>query len=272
MRITKVTAATPALVAGITLLAFLPVLHNGFTNWDDPPNLLNNPSYRGLGWSHLVWMFTSFHNSLYRPLTWITFGADYLIWGMNPFGYHLTTLILHTATAVLFYFIALRLLSIATGAEQNTLTFAAAFAALIFAVHPLRVEPVAWTQARENVLAGFFFMLTLIFYLKATAEGAAKNYRWMAAAWISYALCLLGKGAFVTVPIGLMILDYYPLRRFDRSVWMEKIPFFGLAIIAGLLAIYGKQQSDLFYGFTEYTLLKRFGLAAYGLFFYLSDT
>src|ERR1051325_4394008 len=135
------------LVAAVTLIAFAPVLQNGFTNWDDPPSLLYNPNYRGLSWPHLLWMFTTFQNSLYRPLTWMTLGADYLVWGMNPARYHLSALLFHAANAVLFYFVALKLLSTTTAGERNALTVAAATAALLFAVHPLQVEAVAWTQA-----------------------------------------------------------------------------------------------------------------------------
>ncbi|MGE5306738.1 MAG: hypothetical protein ACM3TN_25820, partial [Alphaproteobacteria bacterium] len=94
--------AVASLVALLTVAAFLPALRNGFVNWDDQPNLLTNPNYRGLTWSHLRWMFTTFHMSLYRPVTWITLGVDYLVWGMDPFGYHLTSLVIHGINAVLF--------------------------------------------------------------------------------------------------------------------------------------------------------------------------
>src|SRR5215470_12663688 len=97
----------------VTLLVFLPALGNEFVAWDDYQLLVQNPHYRGLWWTQLRWMFTTFHMGHYQPLSWITFALDYLVWGMNPFGYHLTNLILHAANAVLFYFLALRLLSLA---------------------------------------------------------------------------------------------------------------------------------------------------------------
>ena len=107
----------PLVVAVLAALAFAPVLQNDFVNWDDRVNILENRSYRGLSWAHLQWMFTTFHNSLYRPLTWITLGADYLLWGMNPAGYHLTSLILHCAAALIFYFLSVQLLSLATASS-----------------------------------------------------------------------------------------------------------------------------------------------------------
>ncbi|HTM11037.1 MAG TPA: tetratricopeptide repeat protein, partial [Verrucomicrobiae bacterium] len=151
---------------------------------------------------------------------------------------------------------------------------AAAFAALVFAVHPLRVEPVAWASARGDVLAGFFVLLAILAYVKAAAESAGPRYgRWIAAAAVFYALALLGKGAALTLPLGLIILDVYPLRRFgSRRVWVEKLPFFALALVAGLVAVYGKYYGGLIYGLTDYTPAQRLALSAYGLIFYLWKT
>src|ERR687892_581105 len=101
----------PAVVALVTCATFIPALWNQFVDWDDYENLVNNPAYRGLGWSQIRWMFTTFHLGPYQPLSWMTFGIDYLIWGLNPFGYHLTNLLFHAASAVCFYFISRRLLS-----------------------------------------------------------------------------------------------------------------------------------------------------------------
>src|SRR5215470_6417100 len=92
--------AFPAAVAILTVLAFLPALENDFVDWDDLINLRLNEAYRGLGWTQLKWMFTSVHTGHYIPLTWVTFGLDYLVWGLDPLGYHLTNLILHALNAV----------------------------------------------------------------------------------------------------------------------------------------------------------------------------
>lgn len=276
------------LVTIISALVFAPVLQNDFVNWDDRVNILDNRSYRGLSWAHLQWMFTTFHNSLYRPLTWMTLGADYLLWGMNPAGYHLTSLILHCVAVLLFYCLSVQLLSLATaslpGRPDLPVHVAAAFAALLFAIHPLRVEPIAWASGRENVVAAPFFILTLIFYLRAIAgrQHAASYFKWLLAAWLSYALSLLGKGAGVTLPLALLVLDVYPLRRLSGAktgfapaaarILLEKAPFFLLALIAGLLAIHGKQQSKLMYGLAEYGIADRVVQTVYGLGFYLWKT
>src|SRR5215212_4187850 len=142
----------PLLVAAATFVAFLPTLGNEFVSWDDDANFVDNPYYRGLGWAQLRWMWTTFHMGHYVPLSWMTLGLDYLLWGMNPVGYHLTNLLLHTVNAVLLYFVARRVLRLAGVAGPSTSGLAVslppAVAALLFAVHPLRVESVAWVTER----------------------------------------------------------------------------------------------------------------------------
>jgi hypothetical protein len=96
-------------VAVATLLVFLPALGNGFVNWDDDENFLWNPHYRGLGWSNLRWMFTAVHQGLYVPMAWVTLGLDHVLWGMNPAGYHLTSVVLHAVNAALLCVVATRL-------------------------------------------------------------------------------------------------------------------------------------------------------------------
>src|SRR2546422_10111451 len=158
-------AVIPLVIAFSTFAAFLPALQNQFVNWDDAENFLDNPHYRGLAWTHLRWMWTT-HLGHSIPLTWMTLGLDYLLWGMKPVGYHLTSLLLHAANAVVFYFVAGRLLGLARpGAVergQAGLALSAAFAALLFALHPLRVESVAWATERRDVLSGLFYLLTLL--------------------------------------------------------------------------------------------------------------
>ena len=160
-------------IVSITFVTFLPTLGNDFVTWDDDDNLTENPLYRGLSWSELRWMWTTTLMGHYIPLTWMTFGLDYLVWGMNPAGYHLTNVVLHAANAALFYVLVQRLLTIAlhaTLADAFALRLASAFAALLFAVHPLRVESVAWATERRDVLCGFFVLASLLAYLRhATA-------------------------------------------------------------------------------------------------------
>lgn len=273
----------PGFVAFATFATFFPVLQNGFVNGDDPANLLDNPNFRGLGWTELRWMFTTFHLTLYRPLTWASLGLDYVLWGMNPFGYHLTSLILHVANSVLFYLISLRLLALATNKTESvdfSLRVSAGFAALIFALHPLRVEPVAWVSARNDILAGFFSLASILAYLKYAMIVETHRLRWFAVASVAYLLSLLAKGSGVTLPIVLLMLDIYPLKRLkltrahwaERAIWFEKLPFFIPAIAAFVIGTIAKQQFDTAASLQDYGVSSRLNQIMYSLAFYISKT
>ena len=161
--------AAPA-VALLTVAVFLPSLHNQFVDWDDELGLTGNMSFRGFDWSRIKWMFTSLLGGVYQPLPWLTYALDHAVWGMNPYGYHLTSLIFHALNAALFCRLGLRLFSAARLETESTpfnLTAAAAFAALVFSIHPLRVESVAWATERRDVVSGFFYLLTVTWYLKS---------------------------------------------------------------------------------------------------------
>ena len=132
-------------VAAITIVAFLPTLGADFVSWDDERNILTNPHYRGLGLEQLRWMWTTTLLGHYVPLSWMTLGADYLLWGMDPRGYHLTNLLVHAANAALVFVLARSILTRAFEKQvlrsvQDDTYLAAAIAALLFSVHPLRVE------------------------------------------------------------------------------------------------------------------------------------
>jgi protein O-mannosyl-transferase len=220
----------PAAVAVATFLVFLLALQNEWLNWDDPGNFLENPAYRGLGWAQLKWMWTTDLLRHYIPLSWMTLGVDYIFWGMNPAGYHLTNVLLHAANAVVFYFLAVAIFKITFAAEvQSTVPVGALCAALLFSLHPLRVESVSWITERRDVLCGLFYLLAILSYVHAFTPGrpSRRKYYWLSLA--SFAPALLSKEIAVTLPALLLLLDVYPLRRKVRTVWLEKIPFFALA-------------------------------------------
>jgi tetratricopeptide (TPR) repeat protein len=219
------------------------------------------------------------------PLNWVSYGLDYLLWGMNPSGYHFTSLVVHAANAVLFYFLSLRLLRLGFGTDQASPSLpirrAAGFSALLFSLHPLQVEVVAWTLGREIAIAGFFFILTLLCYLRATENASAglPSHGWMGAAWVFYALSLLGKEVALTLPFALLILDAYPLRRLGgargtwfgrqvRQVWWEKLPFLFLAMTFALRGIMEKQQAGSIYPIAGFGFLPRIAQVLYSLAFY----
>src|SRR3989449_5253322 len=275
----------PVLIALVTFVPFLPTLDNQFVNWDDDDNLVENPHYRGLGWTHLRWMWTTSHIGHYAPLTWMTFGLDYLLWGMNPVGYHLTNLLLHAANAAVFYLLALRVLGSALPGPRERgnvgLAASAAFAALLFAIHPLRVESVAWATERRDVLSGLFYLLTLLVYLRAGEQGE----RGRSGYWASVGLCvcaLLSKSMAVSLPVVMLILDVYPLRRLGgargwwgepaRRVYLEKIPFVLLALAASAGAFIPQIEGRNMPTLDDLSVLGRLAVSAYGLRFYLWKT
>src|SRR5207245_2009292 len=238
----------PVLVALVTFAAFLPALQHQCVYFDDHDNVLDNPHYRRLAWTHLRWMWTT-HLGHYIPLTWMTLGLDYLLWGMNPVGYHLTSLLLHAANAVVFFFVVRRILTRALPSPSergHALAVSAGFAALVFAIHPLRVESVAWVTERRDVLSGLFYLVTILVYLRA-CEGEERGRRWYSLAVATFVLALLSKSMVVNLPVVLLILDVYPLRRLGgaigwwsepaRRIYIEKIPFVLLAAGASAIAV-----------------------------------
>ena len=177
----------------------------------------------------------------YMPLTWLTHGLDYVLWGMRPTGYHAVNVLLHAFAAVAAYVVALRVLAAAVGPEPRAACrFAAAVAALLFAVHPLRVESVAWITERRDVLCGVFLLLAIVCYLRAVEDGGPPRARWYWTAVALAALALLSKAMAVTLPLVLLLLDVYPLRRIGpsrwtrREVWLEKLPFVVLSVAASV--------------------------------------
>ena len=276
------------LVALVAFACFSPALRNDFV-FDDITLLVENKHFRGLGWVQLRWMFTTFHLGHYKPLSWLTFGWDYLIWGMNPFGYHLTNLVLHAANAGLFYFLALRFLSLGLSErfESNNLVFRAAalFAALIFAVHPLRVESVAWATERRDVLSGFFFLAAILCYLRANVfpESSSERRFYLRAALVSYVVSLLSKVSGVGLPIVLLLLDIYPLRRLGgnpatwfapgtKPIWLEKILFLVPAAVAAAIAPLAQYEVGSTWTLDQHGVVARLSQAFYGLAFYLWKT
>jgi Flp pilus assembly protein TadD len=275
-----VAVLVPAVIGLLTLVVFAPALDNGFVDWDDSVLIVKNEAYRGLGWPQLRWMFSTILMGHYVPVTWLTLGADYVLWGMDPVGYHFTNLLLHAANAVLWYFVALRLLRAATAFTEPTLRLAAAASALFFAWHPLRVESVVWVTERRDVLSGCFFFATLLLYLQARErDGAARVGRHVAAC-VCYLLAILSKSMVMTLPALLVLLDVYPFRRLDltrrtwalASVWREKVPYIALGLLAAMLGYWAQAANRFITSADQMPWSSRPLLVAHSLWFYASKT
>ena len=267
-------------VGGLTLAVFAPTLGNDWVEWDDLFNFGDNPHYRGLGWPQVVWMFTVAWGGHWTPIAWLTLGLDYVLWGMNPVGYHLTSLLWHAANGALVFVAAARLLRRAwPAAAAGTLRLGAGSAALFFALHPLRVESVAWVTERRDLVSGFFYLLTVLCWLEMTERTGDGRRHWQGAALAAYALALLSKSIVVTLPFVLLVLDVYPLRRLTATSWrtpagrrvlIEKVPFVVMAVALTVLTAisFRSRLSPL----DHYGLAARIGMAAYSLVFYVWKT
>jgi len=265
----------------LVAVAFAPMLANGLV-WDDLPNLVQNTAYRELSSASLRWMFTTGFGGHYQPLSWLSLALDNRFWGQDAtFGFHLTNLCLHIVNALMVYVLAKLLLGRAFGETSSPrLTVAALVAALAFAVHPLRVESVAWATERRDVLSLCFLLLTVVAYVKGTsATRANRRLSLLALAWCTYVCSLLSKATGMTLPVVLLLLDVYPLRRIGprgttrwRTVLLEKLVFAVPAVAAAMLAVWAQSQAGALWTFKLHPLSLRISEAFYGLMFYPLET
>ena len=209
-----IAGATGAL-ALLTLVTYLPVLAHGFIRFDDPLYVTRNTWVQGgLTWEGIAWAFQANVASNWHPLTLLSHMLDCELFGMDPLGHHLTSLLLHTASAVLLFEAFRRM----TGNLWKSAVVAA-----LFAIHPTHVESVAWIAERKDVLSGFFWMLTLLAWERYVRQPSRARYALVA---LSLAAGLLSKPMVVTLPFVLLLLDVWPFNRGIRV--KEKLPLFAL--------------------------------------------
>ena len=237
------------LLVAATLVVYWPVIHYDFLNYDDPYYFTHNAHVlAGLTPGNIVWAFSTGCASNWHPLTWMSLMLDVDLFGKGPAGPHLTNLLFHSANAVLLFLLLRRL---------TAATWRSAMVAALFALHPLHVESVAWISERKDVLSTFFGLLALVFYTRY-AQGVTgdkcrvtgpesilsrvtchvSRFYWLAL--LFFTLGLMAKPMLVTLPWEMLLLDYWPLRRFKiqgsgfrvRGLVWEKIPFFGLSAIS----------------------------------------
>lgn len=241
-----------AVLAGITWLVFGQTVRYPFINFDDPMYVVEEPQIRaGLTWHGIVWAFTHLPSTNWYPLTNISHMLEAQFYGLNAGGYHLTNVVLHTIAAILLFLVLREMSPSRTGDVWRS-----AFVAAVFAVHPLRVESVAWTVERKDVLSGVFFMLTLWAYARYARNPSLGRYMIMT---IWFACGLMSKQMLVTTPFVLLLLDYWTLGRgqksdvrsqtskrqrgrFETQSWsklvLEKIPLLVLSAAASVVAFF----------------------------------
>jgi protein O-mannosyl-transferase len=242
----------------ITFFAFSPILKAGFTNWDDQIMVTQNTKILSMSWNSLVTMFTSFHERLYHPLVLISYAIDLKFFGMNPFVFHMTSLMFHLLnTALVFWFIYLL-------SKKPLVAF---MTALLFGIHPMHVESVAWISERKDVVYAFFFLISLITYMYYLIS--KKNVYYLAAFLLFFA-SLMSKSMAMMLPVLLLVIDYYQGRKFDyKTVISEKLPFFGLSVIFGFLTIVGHYEPGVKGREFTFSFIGNMISAAQGLVFYV---
>jgi len=254
------------LLALVTLLAYLPVTHDGFVNYDDSTYVTENRTVQnGLTWAGIQWAFTTGHGSNWHPLTWLSHMTDCELFGLNAGAHHSVNMLFHAVNAVLLLLLLFRL----TGA-----LWPATFIAALFAWHPLHVESVAWIAERKDVLSTFFALLSLLAYVRyaqrvtsdkqqvagteKTVPAPAKSrftfhvsrFYWLALA--CFTLGLMAKPMLVTLPFVMLLLDYWPLERFKvqgsrfnvPGLFLEKWPFFLLVVISCIVTYLAQRHGE----------------------------
>ena len=245
----------PSVVWGSVLLlvfaAYWPALRGEFTTYDDPTYVSANEHVTaGLTLTGIGWGFRAFDGGNWHPVTWLTHMFDCDLYGLRPWGHHLTNLVFHALNSTLLWILLRRL----TGAQWRSLFVAAAFA-----LHPVHVESVAWVSERKDVLSAFFFLATLLAYVRYAKQNVEIRKRRAGAhlgyvvALILFALGLMSKPMLVTAPFVLLLLDHWPLQRLQpssltphsatvRSVFLEKTPFFMLAAVISAITLVAQKQ------------------------------
>lgn len=227
------------LIAAVTVAVYLPVLHNGFIDFDDDLYVTANMIVRqGLTLDGFFWAFSTFHAANWHPLTWLSHMLDVELFGLNPLGHHAVSLLLHTLNSLLLCALLYRL----SGFIGRSMVVA-----LLFALHPLHVESVAWVAERKDVLSTLFLLLTIRAYAGYVSKRSLQRYLFVA---VMFALGLLAKQMLVTLPVVLLLLDYWPLKRHGvfqadkaakqggiKMVLLEKIPLLALSAAASLVIL-----------------------------------
>jgi tetratricopeptide (TPR) repeat protein len=274
-----ISAGICIFLGAIVWAVFGQTLAHAFLNYDDDEYVYANPNIsRGLTVSGLRRAFTHVHADNWHPLTTLSHMLDAQLYGLQPWGHHLTNVFLHAAAAVLLFLALRRLTGALTGPG---IIWRCALAATLFAIHPLRAESVAWISERKDVLSGVFFMLTLWSYA-GYARAADRSLVRYLTTLVLFALGLMCKPTLVTLPFLLLLLDYWPLRRFPSAktggtlvatcsqLILEKIPF--LVLTAGSCVATILAQQKVFETSFKPDLAERIGNAAVSYAAYLGET
>jgi hypothetical protein len=261
-----------ASVSLITFSVYLASLRNDFVIWDDDTYVFDNPYIRSFDLSLFKWAFFDFYAANWHPLTWLSHALDYAVWGLDPWGHHLTNNILHAVNTFLVVLLVVKIMEVVSRGEAvprpkrgrftesplqknpsiagmtnqfslatdtKAVLIAAATTGLLFGLHPIHVESVAWVAERKDLLCALFFLLSIMMYMSYVSHKTLRTYLFT---FTFFTLALLSKPMAVSLPIILLMLDWYPLNRITsfktcRTALLEKLPFIALSITSSILTI-----------------------------------
>ena len=228
---------TFTVLTALVIFIYAQTVGFGFINFDDNQYVYENPFViNGLNWIGLKWAFTQFHSANWHPVTWLSHQFDATLFGLNAGAHHATNVVFHLINSILAFVIF---------HKYTNCFWKSAIIAALFAVHPMHVESVAWISERKDLLSTMFWFLTMWTYFLYVQNGKDRNYYLLTV--LFFILGLMSKPMLVTLPFVLLLLDYWPLKRFDslkdlKSPVVEKIPFFALSAISSYITILAQKS------------------------------
>lgn len=241
-----------------TVITYSNIFGHDFQSiWGDDLYLLND-RIQDFSLKNITGYFWSFHGSNYHPLTSLSFAVNFQIFGLNPTVFHVQNLILHLLNIVLVFILINKI--------TKNLEIAVIIA-LFFGIHPMHVESVTWISGRKDLIYSVFFLISLIFYYKYIQDKIKRKYYYLSL--LMFFLSLLANSLAITLPLVLLLMDYYADRKFTNKILKAKIPFFALSIIFGIIAIIALRSSETVSIAKEFTMGDRFFLISFGLLSYI---
>ncbi len=264
----------------VTFWVFWKATETGFVNFDDPAFVLENPMVSEFSVKNFKEIFFSLHTANWQPLTWISHSFDRFLFGINPGGHHFTSVLIHSLNAVIIFFLfelIVQAIKIKND-RQKIVRYTGLAVSIFFAIHPLRIESVVWISERKDLLCAFFVLLAYRSYLAFHLQKRElKDRGWPVTTLIFGILALMSKPMAVTIPLVLLIFDFFPLRRGYGlrdivTLAIEKWPFFFLSLVVGMITVLGQKQVGALAPITDLSFAERAINSLHNVFFYLEKT
>lgn len=248
----------PYLVLILTIIVFIRTIGFDFLSIDDELFVSSNPDIQSFTYNNLVKIFSSFYGGMYMPITMLTYTIEFAFFKTNPAIYHITNLLFHLINVFLVFFLFKKI-------SQKPII--AILVTLLFAIHPMHVESVVWIAERKDVLYCFFYLLSIIFYFRYYYE--EKKKKWIALSLLFFVLSVLSKSMAVTLPVLLILIDYYKKRRFEIKTLWKIAPFFAISIVFAFLSVLSQKEQGGLNALENFSIIERFIVFTYSASYYI---